>query len=224
VLIDSNFKDIKSEYSTQPINNKVYKITSTIFNDLENNVVADKDAIQDNSIKAFLNVINPNVFTNAFVTNGGTKPPEDILKMLTNINNRVNNMLRVDRNVKLTDIIFNCTEFYMNNRIGTILKQGEITSIQKSNTDKFSKGQMIVREFRNDNYEFVLFKEYVNNNQAKVLTDLRTYTDKKRKIIELTVDVSSLYYYTVQELNQDYVNKINFSEEYLLETYIIDSN
>lgn len=230
VLIDSNFKDIKSEYSTNHPVNKVYKINSSIFDDLDNDIIANKDDIQRDSIKAFLNVINSNTFSNSFVTNGGTKPPEDILRMLSNINNDVNNMLRVDKDIKLTDVIFKHANFYMNNRIGTILKNEEITSIQKTNTEKFIPGQIVVREFRNDTYDFVLFKEYVTdsddasitNNKARILTDLRNPGNKKQ-LVEITVDTGSIFNYSIHDkINQDFVNKLNLSEENLLETYIIN--
>jgi len=223
VLIDSNFKDIKSEYSTNPSANKVYKITSSIYDDEDNNIFADKDDIQEKCVKAFLNVINPNVFTNSFVTNGGTKPPEDILRMLTTINNDVNNMLRLDPNIKLSSIIFKHANFFINNRIGTILTLGEIPSIQKSNTDKFSPGQIIVREYKNDTYDFVLFKEYVSETSARVVTDILKKDAEKKQLVEIVVDTSNVYHYAIHDkINQKYTNKINFNEEYLLETYIIN--
>lgn len=222
VLIDSNFKDIKSEYSTHPPKDKVYKIISSIYDDIDNDVIANKDLVQANSVQAFLNTINSNVFTNSFVTNGGTKPPEDILRMLSNINNDVNNMFRLDKNMKISDIIFRHANFFLNNRIGTILKYEEIASIQKTNTDKFVPGQIIVREFKNDTYDFVLFKEYSDDKSARILTDLRTNVNKKQ-LVEIVVDSASIYHYSIYDkINQDYVNKINFNEEHLLETYIIN--
>ena len=222
VLIDSNFKDIKSEYSTSPPANKVYKIVSSIYDDIDNNVIANKDEIQENCIKAFLNVINPNIFTNSFVTNGGTKPPEDILRMLANINNDVNNMFRLDKNIKLSNVIFKHANFFVNNRIGTILKVEELQSIQKTNTDKFTQGQIVVREFKNNTFDFVLFKEYLDNNDCRILTDLRTSVNKKQ-LVEITIDTSIIYHYSIYDkINQDYANKINFNEEHLLETYVLN--
>jgi len=222
VLIDSNFKDIKSEYSTSPAPNKVYKINSAIYDDIDNNNIANTDKIQADSIKAFLNVINPNVFTNAFVTNGGTRPPEDILRLISNINNDVNNMFQVDKNIRLSDIIYKHAHFFINNRVGTILKLEELINIQKTNTDKFKRGQIIVREFRPDTFDFVLFKEYVSDTSVRILTDLRTSINKKQ-LIEITVDATNVFHYSIYEkINQDYTNKINFNEEHLLETYFIN--
>jgi hypothetical protein len=222
VLIDSNFKDIKSEYSTNPPANKVYKINSSIFDDVDNNIISDPEKLQEDSIKAFLSAIDPNVFSGSFATNGGTKPPEDILRLLININNDVNNTYQVDKTLKLSDVIYKHCQFFINNRIGTILKVEELTNIQKTNTEKFKKGQIIVREFRPDTFDFVLFKEYVDDSTSRILTDLRTSVNKKQ-MVELTVDNSSIYNYSIYEkVNQDYVNKINFNVEHLLETYVIN--
>ena len=219
VMFDSNFKDIKSEFSMKPTA-QVHKITSTIYDDIETNNYADPSYIQAKTLQNAKKILDPNIFSGNFISEGGTKPPEDIIKLLGDIHNKLTS--NTNQNYRLCELLYEFMRPYLNNRIGTLLKYDEVIHIQKMNTDKFRDGQIIVREFNTDTYDFVLFKNYVSDTTCEILycnivNNVKNYASN---IIPLT----NLYHYSPYEkINQEFINKLSFNEDNLLETYTLNN-
>lgn len=227
LIFDSNFRDIKSEYSLKPQTNKAYKIVSTIYDDQDKGIVANVDDIQRLCLSNASKILDPNIFSGTFLTNGGTKPPEDVIKLLDDIHKKLMTVIS-STSYQLRDLIYEFMRPFMNNRIGTILKYDEVVNIQKSNKDKFNPGQIIIREFASDTYEFVLFKNYIDDNNCEILfvdrTGASTNTSGPRKYTTQQVTTNNLYHYSSSEkINQDFNNKMNFGEDFLIETYTLNN-
>src|SRR5207253_4723248 len=109
---------------------------------------------------------------------------------------------------------------FMNNRIGTYLKETEITNMRKLDSRNFNKGNIVVYEDGSSSYKFVMYLN-VNGGVATILTK-NSPTDSD--IIEMTVPVTSLYSYSkIEPISQTFkINESILTEEELLETYIMN--
>ena len=206
VLIDSNYKDVQNGH----------KIKGKIFG----------EDVGDMPMNAFLKVFDPNAFSNAFTNNGGIAPSEEVITMLNGIKTRASDI----RSTQKKDIDYYIKEFmtrFMNNRVGTLLKEDEISNIQQSATKDFRQGQVVVYEYNHESYKFVLYLGRTNTNDARVITaeNPRTWHDtQKNRMIQSTVPFSSLFVYSLYEpIAQTYKpNEANLSEEQMLEVYVIN--
>ncbi len=222
VLIDSNYKDIKKQDYTlgqKSSNDKKYKIYSNIYGQCDGKEYDDSDLIKL-SFKGFKNTINPNEFSNSFTNIGGTKPPEDIIDLLSKIYNDATSGSKTNYNIEY--YIYEYMRMFMNNRIGTLLKEMEVKNVRKDDHSPFTKGQLVVHEVQHDTYKFVTFVENVGG-QAIILTK-ENHSDED--IIEQQVPMTSLFNYSKYDpIVQDYkANEANLTEEGLLEVYEINCN
>jgi hypothetical protein len=206
VQFDSNYKD--NENKSIVLNNKKqkFKINSTIFDDTEN--------YQDQIFQQFSRTINTNIFSDNFTEFGGVKPPSDILNLLNKM------MDEYSKKKEVSYYIINFMTLYLNNRIGSPLKEIEIDKINKLNKN-FNIGDLLVHEYENDTYKFVLYLE-TKDGQSTVLTK----NDKKSAINKQTFPVSELYPYSqLETVQQNYdIEKVNLNDDELLETYIINDD
>lgn len=200
VILDSNYKD----------NNNGYKIMGEIFGD-------DKDIVYDMNFENFKNAFNPNNFSNAFTSAGGTKPPEDVLELINNIYINSSNS---NADTDIGTYIIKFMRSFMNNRIGSLLTTSEIKSIRKNETREFKQGNIFIHEFMYDTYKFVMYVGDNNDDNALILSkDDPNDSDT----ILMTVPKSSLYNYSkYSPLKQIYKSKTIFNDENLLETYVVD--
>ena len=118
---------------------------------------------------------------------------------------------------------------FMNNRIGTYLKEQEIIHIRHDDLKDFKKGQMLVYEESAGTYRFVLFLD-VTAGVATVLTKKNTsqndpqYVDKENEmIIQAKVNITTLSNYSLTEpIVQNFKpTESNLNEDNILETYNI---
>lgn len=205
VLIDSNYKDTAGSN----------KIIGKMFG----------DDIGEAALNSFMRVFDPNSFSNAFTNNGGIKPFEDVIKML----NEIRTDASESRNKSIDYYIKKFMTRFMNNRVGTLLKEDEINNIQQSATKDFRRGQVVAYEFNHQTYQFVIYLGRTRTNDATVITaqDARTWEDtRKNRRMQTTVPFSSLFAYSVHEpIVQNYKpNESNLSEEQMLEVYVINEN
>ena len=110
---------------------------------------------------------------------------------------------------------------FMNNRVGTILTEQEVSNIRKDVQLDFHKGQIVVYEVYNDTYIFALYIKTNSNAQATILI-----RDQNKEIISKDVPNGNLYAYSQYEtVTQHYkTGDTQLNEEGLLETYIIQNN
>ena len=109
---------------------------------------------------------------------------------------------------------------FINNRIGTYLKESEISNIRRNAVRDFKKGDILVKEDSHDTYRFVLYIS-VDKGIAQIITK---DTSDNIDYIQQSVDVNSLIGYVKTEpISQNYKpNEEILTEEGLLETYIIN--
>lgn len=246
LMIDSNFKDIVKEERTlgtgQKATNK--KIYSTIYNlsGGANGVGVDEDEIEKYCYSAVSQCISGTNFSVDFINKGGNKPPDEIITFMQNIEGSSRKQLELYNTdlkkhtatpadpitpkpsfPKIGDIIFDKFGFYMNNRIGTFLKEGEIEHVRKNVDHVLKKGEIVVQDFGEDSYKFVAFIGYTDKTEqiAVVLTrgDSRTAPIERKPIpvseIKLFADSKNI--------EQNYKpNEAVMGEEDLLETYTIN--
>ena len=195
-LFDTNYGDISGN-----------KISSTHFGDPSGNI---KDNIFDNMFK---NTFDPTIFNNkTFTENGGIKPPSNIMTLLNTISSDTSSK-------NILNFIEKYMNKFLNNRVGTQLKETETPNIRKDDTSaNFKKGQMVVEEYAANSYNFVLFIENNTNGTCKVFT-----RGPNKDILEANIASTSLYPYSKPEtIEQTFkANEINLNEDDLIETYIV---
>lgn len=223
VMIDSNFKDIeKQDYTLGQKSNKdkKYKIYSNIYGQSDGKEWAIT-GLNKLSFNGFKNTVNPNEFSNSFTNEGGSKPPEDVMDLLSKMYNDATNGRNTNYNIEY--YIFTYMRMFMNNRIGTLLKEIEVKNVRKDDQSPFTKGQLVINEVQHDTYKFVMFVQTISNGQAIILTKEK---QNDIDIIEKEVSLTSLFNYSKYDpIIQNYkANESNFTEEGLLEVYEINCN
>jgi hypothetical protein len=223
LMIDSNYKDMEQGNFTlgKSDNKKCYKIYGNLFRD------DDKDCPENSVIKkmvfsAFKNVFNSNTFSKAFTNMGGTPPPEEINSLLDKIYQDAS----TTDNIDISRFIYKYMGKFLNNRVGTLLKENEKKNVRRDERKDFNNGQILVHEVQNDTYKFVVYlgeskqSQTINEttgNLVSVITENSSIND---------IPMSSLFNYSSYEkIIQDFrANESNLSEEDLLEVYTISKN
>lgn len=213
LLIDSNYADVDVGLNT-PNNNKIFKMYSDVIYNNENGTET-KSSIKQKCFEAFKNTINPNIFSLSFLNIGGSKPSDDIIALLTSIHDDASNNSEID----IHYYIIKYMSMYLNNRIGTYIKENEIPNIKKDAVQQFKKGQIVAYLVDYDTYKFAIFVSEESNNQLKILY---SNDPDNRKLYEKNVPVGNVFYYASSNVTQNYKPKeVQLNEESLLETYNI---
>jgi len=224
VLIDSNYKDLSLAtvpgVTVKPTSIPVtYKLDGPLFD--AGNTIGSSPSCDSRLLVMFKQGIDPNNFGPDFVNEGGTPPDTYIMQLL--------GLMHGDQEANIENYFIKYMNKFMNNRIGTYLKEQEIIHIRSDDLRDFKKGQILVHEEGTGLYRFVLYLD-VNNGQARILTKNKTsqndpqYIDKDKEIIvEKNVQITSLSNYSLTEpIVQNFkANESNLSEENILETYNI---
>jgi hypothetical protein len=216
VILDSSFKDIEKDSNLIIKNNiKKHKIYSDLFISTNENSLSEQE-IRTECFNIMTKCFTINAFDNSFVQNGGCRPPPDTIKWIMNIEKNINS-----KNINIGDYIFKFMRHFLNNRIGTYLKELEIVNIRRDGIQQFTKGKIVIYEESNNIYRFVMYIETDTNGQAKILTKSKP-TDND--IIENIVPETSLLHYSdVEPLVQNFKpNETNMNEDDILETYILN--
>ena len=219
LLIDSNYKDFDNipVGTIATVGTKSYKLDGPLF-DMGNTLGAKPDSKFLDMFKAG---IDPNNFGPDFINESGTPPDQSIIGLLSDMYG--------DTDTNIENYFTSYMRKFMNNRIGTYLKEQEIIYIRKDDLRDFKKGQILVHEEGTGIYRVVLYLE-TTNGVAKILTKNRTsqndpqYIDKDKEIIiEENVQITTLSNYSLTEsITQNFKpNEANLSEDNLLETYNI---
>ena len=212
VLIYSNFKDLNGSGFTllQKKAPNDFKIYSNIFKD---NVYSN---IPDKCFSDFTSVINPNVFTNSFTNVGGTRPPSEIIDLLTKIHREASTGTIKD----ISHYIINYMGKLLNNRVGTFLTETEVKNIRRDDSKEFEPGQIIVYQTQNQQFKFVIFVDQGQGNQVKVLTKEDPTNDD---ISPVNIERSLLFNYSrYDSIIQNYKPmEANLNDDELLETYVV---
>ena len=210
-MIDSNFKDIDANEVTKSNRKRIYKLYKSGLGNkkYKENIIHQK--IYDN----YKNIINPNNFTGEHLKNDLNRPPEKIMELL-------GEMYADTTNNNISYVFHKFFHQFMNNRVGTLLrKDTEIPNIRDV-AGQHKIGDMVIETLAADLYKWaVIINDSVTNNQVKILT-----RDDHNDYIEKDIDILNLRQYSPSEkIEQNYVpgkdSNVNFSEENLLETYVL---
>jgi len=220
LLLDSNYSDIDANNDDSVFLNpdtsgnlREHKLNGLLFNKSLN--VAD---VKYKCFEIFKTAIDSNNFKGDFISEGGTPPQQETLDLLTLI---FNDATRPDAPTDINYYIMTYMRRYMNNRIGTYLKEQEYPHVRKDDMKSAHSGNIVVQDEGNGNNRFVLFLG-VNNNVATIISK----NDDLSDYIQADVPITSLYNYSRHEsIVQTYKpNEANLTEEAIIETYNIISN
>lgn len=217
VFIDSNFKDIDTHSTGSESTFYKKTIKKEENNKLDgqfiNKNLSDEE-INENAFDMFKNVFNPNNFTNKFDKHFVT-PPDTVMKIISEIHKDINSK----HNTNIKDYIIDHMTMFLNNRVGTYLKEIETTNVRKEDSRDFKRGQIVVHEEEFGTYKFVLFLEQ-HGAICKVYTKENFDDDD---IITNDIPRSQLFNYLKSEpITQNYKpNESSLSEDDILETYVI---
>lgn len=212
LLIDSNYADIEQNISTFVNNpNRKYKIYGNMYGNNNNTYIKKK------SFEALKKCINPNNFSNNMLQKGVVNPPDEILFLMNKMYTEINN----DKNQDIGYYIKKYMTDFLNNRIGTYLRENEISSIIDVNKTNIKEGELVPYEVQYNTYKFGIYAgETKENGKIKLITK------ENDKIIEKSIGKGLIREYTnienvAQEFNPD---ESNLNEKELLEIYTINKN
>jgi hypothetical protein len=214
LLIDTNFRDHddnlkESDYLSKT---RVRKIDGKFINPH-----ITQEEIMKKTFDMLKKSINPDIFDEEFRKDGGTPPPEDIMRLLATIKTDIDS----DTSSDISYYIKKYMKKFMNNRIGTPLDETEKLSINTGGIKEFRNGQMVVMKNKDGTDVFVLHVS-TDGNLSRIVTRDSINPDRFN-IIEEDVPKSSLQEYSViAKINQrTIIGGINLADENLSETYFI---
>lgn len=216
VMIDSNYKDLPAVDCNNLLNKpelfKPYKIYAKFMD--EN--IPDQE-FDNKTFEAFTRAVDSNIYDQTFVDNGGCKPPPEVLFLL----NQIKTYTCSDTDKQISKYPYMFMRRFMNNRIGSYLKETEVQNIRRDEQKDFVRGQLIVYEDGSSSYKFVMF---INLANVGVATILSKNDPTNEDIIEMQVPVTSLYGYSKMDpIVQNFKpNESLLNEEDLLETYVLN--
>ena len=206
-MIDSNFKDIIPTVTTLDKYNRQYKIyAKNIFgNQMEETELKQK--IYEN----FKSIISTNNFTKEHTRNNVFRPPETIMALM--------DRMMTDTETNIGKIIHKHFMPLLNNRVGTLLKKdNEIPNIRDL-TQNIKFGEIAPQIIEENVYKWCVCLDRHPDNTINIIT--RTSPESKDYRVD-RVNINTLKQYSPSEkIEQLFDKDINFSDEHLLETYII---
>lgn len=212
VMIDSNFRDLEdNEQSKFVQKDKYYKLNGELYNEAISN--SDK---KERIFKMFRDTFSSNNFGKEFERYGGVPPPPEVKDIL----NKIMSESAKDIQKDIEPYISKYMRRYIHNRVGTYLKESEVSNGRKKVAGVFKKGDILINQDSNGVDRFVLLSKEAHNGQASIITKDK-FDDKD--YVEIIVPAHDLIHYTKTEpIQQNYKpNEENLTEEGLLETYII---
>lgn len=216
VLIDSNYKDVDQ------MNKPVFSFVNTSKNDhkIEGKCLGGSCSLTDKQLldgtfEMFLNAFDPNYFGKNASNIGIQKPPAEIMSLLNDIHTEALG----DTNKSIKPYFTKYMRRFLNNRVGTYLKEGEVANVRRVDNVELQKGQIVVHEDSYGGYKFVICLTN-NNGVCEVLTK-NDHTDQD--IIVANLPVSSILNYSKAEpIVQIFrTNETNLSDENMLESYVV---
>ena len=222
VMIDSNFSDLdepqpaqfidqsRNTNPTEDTKSKKFKIYGKIYDSS-----LDDKIIKEKAFEMFKSASNPDNFTGDFLNYGGVKPDEDVQIILGKIYSDANT---TNPDIRIQNYITKYMRRFMNNRIGTFLKETEYANVRKDDSLTMKPGQIVVQDQGVGNNKFVLYLGSDSTGSAMILTKTDP-TDNE--IIDIKVPLTSLYNYSrFESIQQNYsIEDGNLSEDSILETY-----
>lgn len=219
VVIDSNYRDFDKSCDDEEVTpDRADRKLDGAFLEVCKLTI---DQCIDKTFEMFKLAVDTNVFDQDFVNDNGVKPPEEIIRLLTNIKNEADANPPPTKNIAY--FIRKYMTMFFNNRVGTPLAETEVNNIKKGAVKQFRKGQIVVMADKDGVDKFVIHVKTRKGNNSRIIT--RDSIDPNNSnIIEKDVPLSSLNEYSVVEpIKQTFkMNESNLNEEALLETYTVE--
>ena len=246
VLIDTKYQEIVNGVENVDLNKiKNLKYNHKIFG----NMFGDNDKLVKEKIKEnFLNVFDVNNFNQGFTQYGGIKPPQDILKMISDINTQIRSS-----NGNISDIITNILlltqNHFLHNRLGYIVKDIEKDQLVNDNIE-FKPGDIVAHKFTGSAENAYTWALYLGKENKKINSDSNSDSDSDSDSDSSDIEDNKHYIYTVHHISlpdfktpklikqivqpgdmlrsygvieQSFKPNQKMAEEDILETYIISS-
>lgn len=209
VLIDSKFKEPPrpSLIGTERENKRLY---APFFNDESND--DNKRDIFDN----FRQIFTPEQFKGQFVNQGGTPPPHETMNLLDKIHTSATAR---DADTNIDTYLEKFMTSFMNNRIGTLLKENEVKLIREEEDKEFTRGDIVVQSLDSGQYSFVLFLKLEDDGNACILTKQTPTSDIARTRTPLR---DLIKYSKFDTIEQEFkANEDGIIEDNIIDTYVI---
>jgi hypothetical protein len=216
VMIDSNYRDFdQSCDGTELDPNRERKLDGAFLDVCKLSI----DQCIDKTFEMFRSAVNPNTFDQDFVNDNGVKPPEEILRLLTNIKDAADAKLTLN----ISHYIRQYMTMFLNNRVGGPLTDAEINNVKKGAVKEFRKGQIVVMTDQDGVDKFVIHVKQKADGVSRIITKDKIDASIAN-FIEKDVPMSSLNDYSASEqIKQNFkMNESNLNEEALLETYVVE--
>jgi hypothetical protein len=216
VMIDTNFRDFDKPCSDNDAldKNRVRKLDGAF---VENSALTQDECIQK-TFDMFKAAIDPNVFDQDFVNDNGVKPPEDILRLLSNMKD----MADAKPTMSIAYYIRQFMTMFLNNRVGGPLTEPEVNHVKRGAIKEFRKGQIVVMTDTDGVDKFVVHVRQKGDISRIIAKD--RLDPQLANFIEKEVPTSSLNEYSIVEpIRQNFkMNESNLSDDALIETYNVE--
>lgn len=170
----------------------------------------EKPEFKSDKINEYKKIFS-NIFGGDFEKQGGMRPNDDIIQIVNNVEKT--------HTKNYGDVIKKTMMDFLHNRVGTKLKEGEMSLIIRRNPskDEVKIGNFYVKMEGNDDYRFVIV-EKKEDDKLFIFT-----RNKGEKILSEQTNYNYLYMYQENEvIEQTYEpTELNLSENDLIETYTI---
>jgi len=207
VMVDSNFKDIIPMVTTLDKYDRQYKVyAKNIFGKQ-----FDESELKQKVYENFKNIISTNNFTKEHTRNNVFRPPETVMGLM--------DRMMTDSETDIGKIIRNHFMPLLNNRVGTLLKKDNEMPNIRDLTQNLKIGEMIPQIIEENVLKWCIYTGRNPDNTVNIIT--RTSNETKDYRIE-KVNINTLKQYSPSEkIEQLFDKDVNFSDEHLLETYIV---
>lgn len=195
LMVDSDYHDLDDT------NN--FKVIGKFLNDK-----TPEDEVKRQIKINALNCLSINNYGQEFKNIGGIRPSDNILALLDRITSDIKSDFTFEQVIERNFLK------YLHNRVGTPLRDTEISYVKKTDVRPFRKGQLVVWEKNYDSYEIVLYLSNVGEYECSCASKENDTWVVKR------VNKDLIYHYSEYEtIKQD----MKPSEPYLNLDYIIES-
>jgi hypothetical protein len=197
LMFDSDYHDME--------NNNTPKIIGKFLNN------SDESHIHQTIVNNALKCLSSNNYGQEFKNIGGVKGSENIINLLDRI------CTDIRANLSFGEVIQRNFLKYLHNRVGTSLRDSELSYVQKSDIRPFRKGQLVVWEKNFDSYEIVIYLNNISEYECECASR------EKDTFITKTVNKDLIYHYSDYEtIKQDSKpGEPYLSMDYVIESYVV---
>jgi len=210
LLVDTDYHDLND--------NTRYKVVGKFLIECDTTVAANnrlkpcagdiKGIVKENAVRC----LSSNNFGQHFTAIGGVMPTSEILDLLNKISSDIN------AGTSYEDIMKKYFTSYVHNRVGTLLRESEVSYVKKIGSKSFRKGEVVVYEPEYEQYQVVIYLEDKGDYECECI---RRGNDGKLETADVGKDM--LFSYSSNEtIYQDVsAGQSAVNASYIIETYVL---